>query len=225
MPRHRFGLHRKFLSLTCAILVSLVMWLGWQGHAFADDVTPCAVGVAGEGPFAPGDASKKLESAWNAGDAQTLSLFAGDAHALSAWGQYWVGTSELSSFLHTFFYEESRPLQTLAQCEDGHTVIWTFRYPSGVNAAMICTVDNGQVVKLYWQFLPRDFDVVQPGPAGSQPVRQEPASAAVEAGAIVLVGSVLMYLLLVADRPNPRIHRSGKLLSALRAGIETSTQP
>jgi hypothetical protein len=51
----------------------------------------------------------------------------------------------LSSFLHSFFYQgtnvPARPLQTLAQREDGDTVTWTFRYPFGVNSAMVAAVE------------------------------------------------------------------------------------
>jgi hypothetical protein len=140
------------------------MSLGRPHPAFAaaeDGVATCAVGVRGAGPFAPGETSRRLERAWNTSNAQTLALFADDVHILAAWGESWEGRSQLSSFLESFFDHQTRPLQTLAQCENGDEVFWTFRYPSGVNSAMFTTVRNAKVVNLYWQLLPYDFGMTQ----------------------------------------------------------------
>ena len=209
-----------------AVLVLITISPGRTQTVFADTATPCDVGVAGEGRFAAGEMSRRLEHAWNASDRQTLALFADDAHVLTAWGQFWEGKSQLSSFLHSFFYEDvdvalRRPLQTLAQCEDGDRVIWTFRYPSGVNSAMIITVQNAQVVNLYWQFLPYDFNAPSESlwVSGSEEAR---VSAAVEASAIALAGAGLMYLVVLSDGRKRPSRVSGKLLSALRARVETN---
>jgi hypothetical protein len=203
-----------------AVLVLITISPGRTQTVFADTATACDVGVAGEGRFAAGEMSRRLERAWNAGDVQTLAMFADDAHVLTAWGQFWEGKSQLSSFLHSFFYQQTRPLQTLAQCEDGDRVIWTFRYPSGVNSAMIITVQNAQVVNLYWQFLPYDFNAPSESlwVSGSE---EAPESAAVEASAIALAGAGLMYLVVLSDRPRRPVRVSGELFSALRARIET----
>src|SRR5207248_3309064 len=182
---------------------------------FADTATPCDVGVAGEGRFAAGEMSRRLERAWNAGDVQALALFADDAHVLTAWGQFWEGKSQLSSFLHSFFYQQTRPLQTLAQCEDGDRVIWTFRYPSGVNSAMIITVQNAQVVNLYWQFLPYDFNAPSESLNSVSGSEEAPGSATVQAGAIVLAGAGLMYLVVLSDGRKRPSHVSGKYSSTL----------
>jgi hypothetical protein len=208
-----------------AVLVLTTISPGRTQTVFADTATACDVGVAGKGRFAPGETSRRLEHAWNASDRQTLAMFADDAHVLTAWGQLWKGKSQLSSFLHSFFYEDvdvalRRPLQTLAQCEEGDRVIWTFRYPSGVNSAMIITVQNAQVVNLYWQFLPYDFNAPSESlwVSGSE---EAPESAAVEASAIALAGAGLMYLVVLSDRPRRPVRVSGELFSALRARIET----
>jgi len=197
-----------------AVLVLITISPGRTQTVFADTATACDVGVAGEGRFAAGEMSRRLERAWNAGDVQTLALFADDAHVLTAWGQFWEGKSQLSSFLHSFFYQQTRPLQTLAQCEDGDRVIWTFRYPSGVNSAMIITVQNAQVVNLYWQFLPYDFNAPSESlwVSGSE---EAPESAAVEASAIALAGAGLMYLVVLSDRPRRPVRVSGELFSGL----------
>ena len=204
-------------------------WSGSEFRSLADDVSRCAVGVVREGPFAPGEMSRTLERAWNTNDAQTLAMFADHAHVLSAWGQDWEGKSELSSFLYSFFYRgvgetPARPLQTLAQCEDGHTVIWTFRYPYSVNSALIFTVENNRVVTAYWQFLPTDLIISQSESRVSPIGIEAPVSAALEAGAIALAGSGLMCMVVLSDRTRRQIHMNSELLSALRARVETSTQ-
>jgi hypothetical protein len=170
--------------------------------------------------------SRRLERAWNTSDARILALFADDARVETAWGQVWEGKNELPSFLHSFFYQGTNisagPLQTLAQCEDGRTVIWTFRYPSGVNSGIVATVENNQVVKLYWGILPYEFDTSQSDSPGSLSRGEASSSAPVEASAIALAGPGLMYLLLLSDRPKRRTHVSGELLSALLAGVESA---
>jgi hypothetical protein len=153
-------------------------------------------------------------------------LFADNARVLSAWGQVWEGKSELPSFLDSFFYQgtdiQARPLQTLAQCEDAHTVIWTFRYPSGVNAGMVFTLENNKVVQLYWGILPYTFDSSQSDSAGSPPGSGVAASSAVEAGAIALAGSGLMYMVLLSERQKRVTHVRGQLLSALLISVESA---
>jgi hypothetical protein len=170
--------------------------------------------------------SRRLELAWNTSDAQTLAWFADNARVSTAWGQVWDGRSELSRFLDSFFYQgtdiPARPLQTLAQCEDAHTVIWTFRYPSGVNAGMVFTLEHNQVVKLYWGILPYAFDTSQSDSPGSLPGSGAAASSAVEACAIALAGSGLMYLVLLSERQRRVTHVSGQLLSALMIGVESA---
>jgi hypothetical protein len=168
--------------------------------------------------------STRLERAWNSSDVNTLALFADDARVITAWGRAWEGRSQLSSFLHAFFDQgvniPARPLQTLAQCEDGHTLVWTFRYPSGVNSAMIATVENNQVVKLFWELLPYPYDLSQPDSPSSLSGGEAPASAVLAASAIALSSAGLMYLVLLSDRPKRAAHVSGALHSALRARLE-----
>jgi hypothetical protein len=168
--------------------------------------------------------STRLERAWNSSDADTLALFADDARVITAWGRAWEGRSQLSSFLRAFFDQgpniRARPLQTLAQCEDGHTIVWTFRYPSGVNSAMIATVENNQVATLFWELLPYPYDLSQSDSASSLPGGEAPASAALAASAIALAGAGLMYLVLLSDRPKRAAHVRGELHSALRAGLQ-----
>jgi hypothetical protein len=154
-------------------------------------------------------------------------LFADDARVSTAWGQVWQGKSQLPSFLHSFFYEDvdivnipTRPLQTLAQCEDRDTITWTFRYASGVNSAIVATVENNQVVKLYWGILPYDFDTSQSDSPGWLPGSEARAPAVVEASAIALAGSGLMYLVLLSDRPKRATHVSGEVLCALLARVQ-----
>jgi hypothetical protein len=170
--------------------------------------------------------STRLELAWNTSDAQILALFADNARVSTAWGQVWDGKSELSSFLGSFFYQgtdiPARPLQTLAQCEDAHTVIWTFRYPSGVNAAMVFTLENSQVVKLYWGILPNALDTSQSDSPGLLPASGALASSAIEASVIVLAGSGLMYVVLLSERQKRVTHVSGQLLSALLISVESA---
>jgi hypothetical protein len=170
--------------------------------------------------------SKRLELAWNTSDAQALALFSDNARVSTAWGQVWDGKSELSSFLDSFFYQgadiPARPLQTLAQCEDAHTVIWTFRYPSGVNAGIVFTLENNKVVKLYWGILPYTFDTSQSDSPGSPPTSGAAAPSAVEAIAIALAGSGLMYLVLFSERHERATQVRGRLLTALLISVESA---
>jgi len=85
---------------------------------------------------------------------------------------------------------------------------------------MIITVQNAQVVNLYWQFLPYDFNAPSESlwVSGSE---EAPESAAVEASAIALAGAGLMYLVVLSDGPRRPVRVSGELFSALRARIET----
>jgi hypothetical protein len=222
--------HRSlvFLWFACAVLVSGGFWLGRPYPAFAapDSVaSPCAIGESGEGGFAPGETSESLERAWNASDPQTLAMFADDARLLTAWGHVWEGKSQASSFLHAFFYDQTRPLQTLAQCEDGDTVIWTFRYPSGVKSAMIVTVRNARIEKLYWLFLPEDFKIVRsdssdPSDSSSSGSGPVVSAAAVQAGAIAVAIAALMYLVILSDGSKQPSRVTGELISALRARRE-----
>lgn len=142
---------------------------------------------------------------------------------LAEWGQFWQGKSQFSSFIHSFFYQQTRPLQTPAQCEDGDTVIWTFRYPSGVNSAMIITVQNAQVVKLYWRLLPRAFDSAQSDSLESVSQSQAPVSAVVQASAIALAAGSLMYLVVRSDGARRPVHARGKLLAALKTAVENES--
>jgi ketosteroid isomerase-like protein len=212
------------LLLSGAVLLLIAMSPGRTQAVFADAATPCDVGGAGEGRFAAGEMSRRLERAWNTSDAQTLALFADNARVLTQWGQTWEGKSQISSFVDGFFDQgknvPARPVQTLAQCEDGDTVIWTFRYRAGVNSAMIGTAEDGQFVKLYWLFLPYEFEAPESGPHDSASGSEARVSATVQASAIALAGAGLMYLVVLWDAPRRPGRVSGELISALRARVE-----
>jgi hypothetical protein len=213
--------------LSGAVLLLIAMSPGRTQAVFADAAKPCDVGVAGEGRFAAGEMSRRLERAWNTSDAQTLALFADNARVLTQWGETWAGKSQISSFVHTFFDQgmnvPARPVQTLAQCEDGDMVIWTFRYRAGVSSAMIGTVEDSQFVKLYWLFLPYEFEAPESGSLDSVSGGEARVSAAVQASAIALAGAGLMYLVVLSDGPRRPVRASGKLFSALRARVEDTS--
>ncbi len=216
MAKHR---NVVVLCVTGALVVLFAAWLGRAQPAQAHGAAQCDVGVAGAGLFAPGEMSRRLERAWNSSDTETTALFAEGIRIGTPWGQVWA-KDELPEFLQSFFHPgdslEARPLLTLAECETGQTVIWTFRYPSGVNSAVIGTLDNDQVVKLYWLFLPYDFEPTHSDSPEPVAGRNSGPSAAVEASAIALAGGGLMCLVIRMDGPKRPIRVTSGVVSALR---------